>query len=180
MNKLSTRYVYELILVKSKPSDQKTNAFGRSDQKCFCKLNKKKILKSHLLSHRATLQIRRNAYGKPYCKGVAAKNIHYSVSYANGLMAMIIGPKNVGIDIEHVNYFTLNAPDVPNFNGTNNLKKWVSYEACCKAIGKGISNVILDSDIGKCLYLYNFYIAKNYYLSIAMESKKSIIIWNTQ
>lgn len=176
--KLSGNRYFEIILFPMKDR-WRGNAFGRQRGHInnLSEVIKKEVLKSYLPCQRASLQLRRDCFGKPYCNGVTARKIHFSVSYAYGLMAIAVGNTRLGVDIEHINPYTMLAPQISSFHGENCLQAWVRNEAFVKATGKGLladASVLSFDD--EPVTLLNFSVSNSYYLSLAITNKNRTIL----
>lgn len=98
------------------------------------------------------LFIKNNLYGKPYIEN--AENTFFNISHSNDLVAIIIGEKEVGIDIEYVKKIDiesfkniLNADEVKLIESSKNrfmkfYEIWTVKECFSKEEGIGLS--ILD------------------------------------
>lgn len=139
---------------------------------------KTRLLETYLPSPRAKLQLRTERHGKPYCHGIAARNLHFSVSHAYGLSVMAVSRTRIGIDAEHIDPFTLMVPAVSESRsvsvspdsaqaGCDRLQDWVRNEARVKAIGIGLVAAQDDARLDQSLHVMDLRFLDAYCLSLA-------------
>ena len=133
-----------------------------------------------------TLEYYYNESGKPYLKD---KNIYFSLSHSNGIVALTISKEEIGLDIELIKDVKDNlAKKIMNdieYNTYQSLNKeskkiyffevWTSKEAYIKKLGTSItlnpSNISIEEDV----LLKKISISSNEYM-IAVTNAMSITI----
>lgn len=120
-----------------------------------------------------------NEYGKPYIK---SKNLYFNISHSKNAIAIIVGDKECGIDIEYIDnkrnieklaYTFFDNEEQKTINNDIDLfyKIWTKKEAYYKSKGIGINNSLLKVNIQNMNIHSEKIIIDNmsYYLSYYVE-----------
>lgn len=127
-----------------------------------------------------------NEFGKPYLKDLP---FHFNISHTENSIAICIGPKPMGVDIEMIRNTTLFEPVavsqyhpnertmlLANDNDETFLSIWTRKEALLKAAGTGLNDELLHYDctreyetIGTTRYSMNTYRCEDNLISLARE-----------
>ncbi len=108
-----------------------------------------------------TIEIAKDANGKPFCQNALLKNIHFSISDATNYIAISIAQSPVGIDIEIIkpqfqyqdiasSYFHQNEINaLKNANDPLMLfyRFWTSKESLLKLDGNGLTDYLNELDM---------------------------------
>ncbi len=108
-----------------------------------------------------TIEITKDASGKPFCQNAVLKNIHFSISDAANYIAISIAKSPVGIDIEMIKpqfqyqdiaslYFHQNEIDaLENANDPLMLfyRYWTRKESLLKLNGNGLTDYLNELDM---------------------------------
>lgn len=129
------RIALELYLF---PRRAHANPFGGDQGRCRAWPIIRQVLTRYLPSPRGNLQLRKDTFGKPVCRGVTARRIHFSVAHARGLTLLAVSCVPVGVDVEAINRQTLLAPQATGMSPIDALGAWIRWEAMSKVEGFGL------------------------------------------